>query len=165
MARPKVCSRCPERGPQPLENFYARASTRDGLQAWCKACSRAERKRWAAENPSRIRALAKDTRERRNADPERSAQERDRKRQWLREKRGVTPDRYRVGGEHVSALVDAEPVYAAALASGLSLREIARRVGRDREWLARSLRGERVQAATARAVLESVGLIPADVGL
>jgi hypothetical protein len=169
------CSRC-ER-TKPTADFSL--CRRHGLQRWCRTCQRAASMDWATRNRARANATSAASRARHiervreydrrkwqetKADPEALALLRDYGREYKRRALGIKPENYRVGA-HGRALVDAEPVYAAVLASGLSLREIARRVGRDREWLARSLRGERVQAATARAVLESVGLIPADVGL
>ena len=42
MAAPgKTCPRCPERGPQPREAFYANRASRDGLSSYCEACNKA----------------------------------------------------------------------------------------------------------------------------
>lgn len=35
----KVCTRCPERGPQPIDNFAIKSGSR--RQSWCKECKRA----------------------------------------------------------------------------------------------------------------------------
>ncbi len=37
----KVCPNCPERGLQPLDNFYKCTSAPDGHQYVCKVCQRA----------------------------------------------------------------------------------------------------------------------------
>lgn len=49
--RTKVCTRCPERGPQPLDAFpKKKTNKRDGRGPWCKECQRAYAKRWYQGN-------------------------------------------------------------------------------------------------------------------
>lgn len=161
------CSTCP-RGDeaQPEWNFYVRASAPDGLQRWCKTCSRAARKQWAEDNRARLNELNGETRERRFADPERREIDRDRKREWVRRKHGITPDRYRVRPILTKADdVDTAPIRDAIHASELSFYEIAQRISRDPKAVERVFEQDRMTVAKAKMILEAVGLAPVDVGL
>ena len=44
--RTKVCTRCKKR--RKVENFYRDSHMKDGLSSWCKACSRAYDRAYAA---------------------------------------------------------------------------------------------------------------------
>lgn len=46
----KVCSRCPEKGEQDLENFSKNRHKRDGLTDWCKSCVADYHKVWYTDN-------------------------------------------------------------------------------------------------------------------
>lgn len=150
---------------KPSHEFYSRASAADGLQSLCKDCSRFARQRWAHENRVRLRALDRRARERRSADPERSAAERDRKREWLRNARGITPDRYRVGVRPPDAEIPTAPILAALEMVGLPTREVAHRLGRDDSGLGKALRKDTISLGLATAILAAVDVAPVDVDL
>lgn len=40
MPKTKVCPKCEDKTPQPLENFYPRKDSKDGRQAVCKKCKK-----------------------------------------------------------------------------------------------------------------------------
>lgn len=49
----KVCTKCKE--TLPLDQFYKRSDTKDGLTQQCKACTLARVNAYKAENPDRVR--------------------------------------------------------------------------------------------------------------
>lgn len=66
----------------------------------------------------------------------------------------------------VALFVDAGPVRAAVLVSGVSVGEIAARLGRaDESAVRHALRKDRIEAATAVAVLDAVGSSPVEAGI
>lgn len=50
----KKCTKCGE--VKPLNEFYKRASAKDGFQSYCKDCKHAHQRQWARENVERVRA-------------------------------------------------------------------------------------------------------------
>lgn len=42
----KVCTRCPEKGSQPLENFPFRSKIKGTRGSWCRLCQKAYAKSW-----------------------------------------------------------------------------------------------------------------------
>lgn len=63
----KVCAGCPEKGPQPLQNFNRNKRNGDGLQTYCRECqNRMDRERRArrkdeTEQKGDVPAPAKET--------------------------------------------------------------------------------------------------------
>lgn len=141
----KVCAN-PECGRDlPLSEFYARSASPDGHQSWCKRCSREKRAEWAALNRKRLRELHQATSRRRQADPERAAIERTRKREWQRRKRGVRPECYRVVGSPIgrSTRLDARPFVSWLRSLGDTPAQISLVVGMSPDGLNQLLYGDR----------------------
>lgn len=61
----KTCRKCGQ--AKPLDDFYIDARGRDGRQARCKTCIREVNKRWAEQNPDRVRTLAREAYRRQRA--------------------------------------------------------------------------------------------------
>ena len=53
----KRCSKCKER--KPFDQFNKKASTKDGLNSWCKSCARADAKRYYRNNPEPYKERAR----------------------------------------------------------------------------------------------------------
>lgn len=60
----KVCPRCPEKGIQAASAFSPNAARRDGLQTYCRPCTRAYHVEHRAANPDRARGWERAYRER-----------------------------------------------------------------------------------------------------
>jgi len=54
----KTCSKC--QVTKPHEGFYRRQASNDGLQGYCKDCSRTTHAVWYDENPEHIKKYQKD---------------------------------------------------------------------------------------------------------
>lgn len=52
----KVCSKCPERGKQPMENFGDNTYSPDGKNWTCRDCKRKQRNEWAKNNRTHVNA-------------------------------------------------------------------------------------------------------------
>jgi hypothetical protein len=50
---------CPKHGPLPVSAFYAKKSSRDGLQGHCKTCSSEQAKQWQKDHPKKVRKRLK----------------------------------------------------------------------------------------------------------
>lgn len=96
----KTCKHC--KADKPLDDFYADTAGRDGHRPECKACTAARRKRWyaanrereidrvrrwASDNPERVRARAAEYK----ATGRKAQSDR---RSYLKRKYGVTPEWY-----------------------------------------------------------------------
>lgn len=62
---------CPTCGESDRDNFYPDNRRHDGLQTYCKECSREKKKQWAAENRDATREASARYRASLKADPER----------------------------------------------------------------------------------------------
>lgn len=51
----KTCVRCLCEYPATTEYFYRYKATKDGLQSYCKKCSRARVRQWAKDHPDKVR--------------------------------------------------------------------------------------------------------------
>jgi hypothetical protein len=94
----KRCKHCGEL--EPLQEFYAEKSGRDGKRPECKACTSARRHEWYTENRereiARVRAWQQANPERLKASRDRNRDRRNRKMReiHLRNKFGLTPEEY-----------------------------------------------------------------------
>jgi hypothetical protein len=59
----KQCRTCGEWKPKTLDFFHHRKESRDGLKSSCKACQNENAKRYRIENPEKIKAIAKSSRQ------------------------------------------------------------------------------------------------------
>jgi hypothetical protein len=64
----KVCPRCPEKGIQPASAFSPNGARRDGLQSYCKRCTRAYQADYHAKNPANGKRWSKAFRDRLRAE-------------------------------------------------------------------------------------------------
>lgn len=64
MVSEKVCPRCPENGVQPASAFSPNAARDDGLQSYCKPCTREYRLAYGAANREKERGWGRTFRER-----------------------------------------------------------------------------------------------------
>lgn len=53
----KTCAKCGE--DKPLDGFYRRSKSPDGLHRWCIPCHRDYTREWRAKNPAAVRAYKK----------------------------------------------------------------------------------------------------------
>lgn len=178
----KRCNGC--QAVKPWSEFYAKTKWPDGTMrqphSRCKECHlarnrhspeaqrRYDRKRYqrTRHDPGAWQARLAEMREgyaRNAADPEWRASRMVQIREAKRRRNGVTPDRYRV--RDAEETVDAAPLAGVIVASGLSRSEIAARAGLDEATVRKATKRDRVQASTASAILDALGLTPAEVGL
>lgn len=80
----KVCTKCAT--AQPLDSFYVVKKT-GYRRTWCKGCTAAQAKVWAAANQERRREIARKS----MANPEKLALRHGAAREW---RHGISPERY-----------------------------------------------------------------------
>lgn len=61
----KACTRC--RTAKPVEEFYSHVKAKDGLQSWCKDCTKEHLAGWALDNPVAARVATTRQKARRRA--------------------------------------------------------------------------------------------------
>lgn len=172
----KVCTRCPERGPQPWSNFHATAKWPDGSmrrpQSRCKLCQRDLRREayraTASTNQGRkkLRQIWKGKYDVMRADPERWDTRLAYEREYYRTNRSPnpTPERWK-DARPIGGLIPCAPVAAAIRDAGLPWREVAERAGLDESVVRRMLSQETTSPERASLILGAIGVLPAEVGL
>lgn len=165
--RGKRCTKCEK--VKPVETAFYRSSGRgDGYQYQCKDCQKARVPEYRAQNADLVRKWEREASRRRLQDPERAAIHRTWQRERMRRTRGTLPENYvfeRVGPHNAGPRVPSAPVCDAIETSGMTIGEIAARMGRDWSSVKRSLSSPTMSACTAREALEAIGLAPMEVGL
>lgn len=90
---------CPDCGfKRPRHEFYA-STTKGRVYAhtYCKTHEKARTMAWQRRNREKANAISSRAYYNRKQDPERFATFQEQRRQYMRRRRGITPDRYRVG--------------------------------------------------------------------
>lgn len=185
----KVCSRC--KAKKPWSAYYAKTRWPDGTmrqpQSRCRECMATVSREHPEWRRKHDRKRYKRTREDPEAWAQRLAEHRERYRarasdpEWLaarlaqvreakRARRGVTPDRFRMGS--VEGLrVPAAPLRAAFERSGMTAAEVAHRMGwtpggkADTSRVARTLSRPTVPLMLARGLCDALLVDPVEVGL
>lgn len=155
---------CPHSEPLPACEFYARRSAADGLQSWCKTCSKAKRKEWADANRKRLRRLDRKMRTRRKRNAERMAIVRELNRTGFRRRHNISPDRWRVGRID-DVTVPSAVVHEAIKASGHTVAVVAAWAAVPDSGARKALQRDEMPAHLATALLDAIGVLPVDLGL
>lgn len=140
-------------------------------QSKCKDCMRDQ----CREQQATLRKTAKGRRKLRTRwrrkeramrrDPERAQTRNAYDREYYRTRRSLNPTPSLWLENRGDVTVEAAPVLAAFQASGLTIAEVAHRIGRDWKTINKWLRADRMRATDAALILDTVGSSPVEVGL